>query len=29
VILYAPGCIGAQDYSDLTQNFLTHFQNRK
>jgi chromosome partitioning protein len=29
VILYAPGCIGAQDYSDLTQNFLTHFQHRK
>ena len=29
VVLYAPGCIGAQDYSDLTQNFLTHFQHKK
>jgi chromosome partitioning protein len=29
VVLYAPGCIGAQDYSDLTQNFLTHFHHKR
>src|SRR5260370_39630670 len=28
VVLYAPGSIGAQDYSDLAQHFLNHFQNR-
>jgi chromosome partitioning protein len=26
VILYAPGSIGAQDYADLAENFLQHFQ---
>jgi chromosome partitioning protein len=29
VILYAPGSIGAQDYCDLTQRFLNHFENKK
>jgi len=29
VILYAPGSIGAQDYSDLTQNVLNHFDSTK
>jgi chromosome partitioning protein len=29
VILYAPGSIGAQDYCDLTQRFLDHFDNKK
>jgi chromosome partitioning protein len=29
VVLYAPACIGAQDYSDLTQNFLTHFHHKR
>src|ERR1700719_3634977 len=29
VILYAPGSIGAQDYADLAQHFLNHFQNRR
>jgi chromosome partitioning protein len=29
VVLYAPGSIGAQDYSDLAQHFLNHFQNRR
>ncbi len=26
VMLHAPGCNGAQDYADLTQNFITHFE---
>ena len=26
VVLYAPGCNGSQDYADLSQNFLTHFE---
>lgn len=26
VILHKPSSIGAQDYSDLTQNFVTHFE---
>jgi chromosome partitioning protein len=29
VVLYAPGSIGAQDYGDLAQRFLNHFQNRR
>jgi chromosome partitioning protein len=29
VLLYAPGSIGAQDYCDLTQRFLNHFENKK
>ena len=29
VILYAPGSIGAQDYCDLTQRFLSYFESRK
>jgi chromosome partitioning protein len=29
VILYAPGSIGAQDYCDLTQRFLIHFERKK
>jgi chromosome partitioning protein len=29
VILYAPGSIGAQDYCDLAQGFLNHFENKK
>jgi chromosome partitioning protein len=29
VILYAPGSIGAQDYCDLTQRFLNHFDSKK
>jgi cellulose biosynthesis protein BcsQ len=29
IILYAPGSIGAQDYCDLTQRFLNHFESRK
>jgi chromosome partitioning protein len=29
VILYAPGSIGAQDYCDLTQRFLNHFENKR
>jgi chromosome partitioning protein len=29
VILYAPGSIGAQDYCDLTQSFIDHFNSRK
>lgn len=26
VALYAPNCNGAQDYADLAQNFITHFE---
>jgi len=29
VLLYAPGSIGAQDYCDLTQQFLNYFENKK
>ena len=29
VLLYAPGSIGAQDYCDLTQRFLNHFENKR
>lgn len=29
VILYAPGSIGAQDYCDLAQAFLDHFDGKK
>jgi chromosome partitioning protein len=29
VLLYAPGSIGAQDYCDLTQGFLNHFENKR
>jgi chromosome partitioning protein len=29
VILYAPGSIGAQDYADLTQRFVEHFESKK
>jgi len=29
VILYAPGSIGAQDYCDLAQGFLNHFDGKK
>lgn len=29
VILYAPGSIGAQDYCDLAQDFLNHFDGKK
>ena len=29
VILYAPGSIGAQDYCDLTQRFLNHFESKR
>jgi len=29
VILYAPGSIGAQDYADLTQRFVDHFERKK
>jgi chromosome partitioning protein len=29
VILYAPGSIGAQDYCDLAQGFLGHFDGKK
>lgn len=29
VILYAPGSIGAQDYCDLVQGFLDHFDGKK
>jgi chromosome partitioning protein len=29
VILYAPGSIGAQDYSDVTQQFLDLFEGKK
>jgi chromosome partitioning protein len=29
VILYAPGSIGAQDYADLTQQFVENFEGRK
>jgi chromosome partitioning protein len=29
VILYAPGSIGAQDYCDLSQRFLNHFESKK
>ncbi len=29
VILYAPGSIGAQDYADLTQQFVDHFESKK
>lgn len=29
VILYAPGSIGAQDYCDLAQGFLDHFDGKK
>jgi chromosome partitioning protein len=29
VILYAPGSIGAQDYADLTQQFVDYFEGKK
>jgi cellulose biosynthesis protein BcsQ len=29
VILYAPGSIGAQDYADLTQQFVENFEGKK
>ncbi len=29
VILYAPGSIGAQDYSDLTQQFVDNFEDKR